>query len=160
MSSELTTCLYCDRIIRARGLCTLHWARWRTSRPMELRKDYHKPNVGWLMSGYRWRCLPNGTEKLEHRWIMEQHIGRILTTDEVVHHKNGVKTDNRLENLEIIDRAKHTKLHLKQQPIERICVVCSNNFTKSSRFNYKIVKTCSSKCRRIQQTRTRFANQT
>lgn len=56
---------------------------------------------GWeALSGYRYRKV-NGRDVYEHRIVMEQVIGRPLLQDERVHHINGVKNDNRPENLEL-----------------------------------------------------------
>lgn len=62
-------------------------------------------------SGYIWQRNPGGWSKGEHRRLMESHLGRELSRDEVVHHINHDKTDNRLENLVVMTRAEHIKEH-------------------------------------------------
>jgi hypothetical protein len=52
------------------------------------------------MSGYRVIKI-GGKSVMEHRYVMEQKLGRPLTPNETVHHKNGVRSDNRLANLEL-----------------------------------------------------------
>lgn len=47
----------------------------------------------------------------EHRFVVESHIGRRLEDGEIVHHKNGNRTDNRIKNLEIMTQADHVRHH-------------------------------------------------
>lgn len=53
----------------------------------------------------------NKSKERVHRAIMEKHIGRKLHYNEIVHHINHNKLDNRIENLQIVSRAEHVRLH-------------------------------------------------
>lgn len=62
----------------------------------------------------------NGKVRYEHRLVMERALGRTLSSDEHVHHKNGIKTDNRPENLEILSEADHHRAHMTPERAREI----------------------------------------
>ena len=62
-------------------------------------------------NGYIFLRVALGKYRLEHRVVLEAHLGRPLSKAEHVHHRNGNKTDNRPENLELVSPEGHTKHH-------------------------------------------------
>jgi hypothetical protein len=56
---------------------------------------------------------------LLHRVIMERHIGRYMERDEVAHHLNGKRDDNRIENLLLMREKEHMSMHMKKRYEER-----------------------------------------
>ena len=82
----------------------------------------------------------------EHRAVMAESLGRPLLQGEVVHHKNGNKLDNRIENLQLTNAREHGLGHFTpKNPVSKTCPVCGASFTphKSHR---KTTKTCGRAC--------------
>lgn len=120
----------CSGSVRAKGYCGKHYARVvRNGDPTIRRPGGRRPGYGKRQpgdsryfdkhSGYvnvydptHPHATPSTGLVKEHVWVMTKKLGRALRPGESVHHKNGDRTDNRIENLELWD--------CKQPPGQRV----------------------------------------
>lgn len=94
----------CGRKHYARKLCRYHWDKAnRAKGPDPTRSPKRRKNgEGYIdpRDGYVYQSV-GGRPRSQHRLVMAQHLGRDLYSNETVHHRNGVRHDNRINNLEL-----------------------------------------------------------
>jgi hypothetical protein len=91
----------CTRRAQAKGLCRSHHRQLTDGRELRPLRPIGPRGSGTLDSkGYR-----RINRKAQHRQVMEDYLGRPLLPEETVHHRNGERADNRIENLELWSRS-------------------------------------------------------
>ena len=105
----------CDRLWSSQGYCNRHYQlvkRWGVPETRRRRAEAWFNGEGYLVT-YQ-PNNPNARKDgsiLQHRAVMAEVLGRPLKEHEIVHHRNGIRTDNRPENLELLTRATHPTGH-------------------------------------------------
>lgn len=101
-----TTAKYCNKRCQLDHMSGENNPRWRGGR---IERSDGRATI--YAPGHPNAVLRGGTYLYEYRLIASQMLGRPLTRNEMVHHKNGNHKDNRPENLEVMTRSQHQKLH-------------------------------------------------
>lgn len=94
----------CDQFAHSLSLCEKHYGRLRRQGDPRITKGRGPGDAeGWIdgIDGYRKVYVPGRGRLREHRVVMERALGRQLLRTESVHHINGIRHDNRLQNLEL-----------------------------------------------------------
>lgn len=146
--SGLCSCVGCELPVHAKGMCHLHYRQvLRASRPRENQCACGCGGLALrlFVSGHNTRLMPaeeqarrgrlndgsaqrdRGEQKTyrkvgrrhEHRTVAERLLSRALLPGEVVHHKDHNKRNNAAENLEVVTRAEHLRLHLPDMMVKR-----------------------------------------
>ena len=101
----------CSEKYECSGYCNRHYKRWVASGEPGPVEPLHAPTGSGHVGRNGYRCITvNGRRELEHRLVWERHHGPIPDGYHI-HHKNGDKLDNRIDNLQLLSESAHHRLH-------------------------------------------------
>jgi hypothetical protein len=100
--------------------------------------------IGYLYFIDKYHPLAHGKAKwvYYHRHVVSISVGRWITSEEVVHHKDHNKLNNSLDNLDLLSKSEHTKMHFPKELPNVVCPICKTEFSPI-RWTQKY---CSSGC--------------
>lgn len=150
-------CPHCGNIYQVKSQCFLKYRKF-CSKPCAVKfqiknnprekqfawkggESIHKS--GYIMIRLKSNEFPNkiGRYVMKHRFIMEEYLGKKISKNQDVHHINGDKQDNRIQNLIVLTKKEHQNSHHKKY-LPRKCFNCKNIINNPR----KNTKFCSHKC--------------
>jgi hypothetical protein len=121
---SLQPCMFtgCEKSCTSYGLCAGHANQRRKGRPLTFLAPKRKKGEGFIHGGYH-RRGENGKVISAHRRVMEEHLGRALDPGETVHHMNGDRLDNRIENLELWVSRHHPGRRVEDRIVDAVQIL-------------------------------------
>jgi hypothetical protein len=138
------SCEYCGKVLTLNPWEIRQRSKTITRKHCNQQCGQRAKGINPITTRYR-QLKVNGKKIGEHRWVMENHLGRKLIAGEYVHHIDHDKTNNDISNLMVVNPKQHGLEHTRY-PTVKTCVICGTDFTphKTKR---KIKQTCSKQCR-------------
>lgn len=121
MQKDNRTCVVCNKVLtRRQKLCCSRRCSASYGNSIAVGSKARNWRGGKIITSQGYCMLympshPNANKagyEYEHRIKVEEKLGRFLTKTEIVHHSNGIKSDNRVENLIVLEsQGVHCQLH-------------------------------------------------